>query len=545
MARKGRILLLAAALAAAVLAAYSPAFRAGFVWDDGDYVTSNPLLQAPDGLRRIWFSLDSPSQYFPLVYTTFRWEHALWGTDPRGYHAVNVLLHLANALLLWRILARLAVPGSWLAAMLFALHPVQVESVAWVTERKNVLSTLLSFLAALAWFRFTDRGAERRWRSYALSLLLFSLALAAKTTAATLPAALLLAGWFRGEAIDRRRLAQLAPFAALGAGMGALTIWWERVHQGTQGAAFAFSPVERALIAGRALWFYLAKLAWPLHLAFSYPRWKIDAGDPLQYLWPLAALAAALVLWRRRRASRGPAAAFALFALTLAPLLGFVSLYTFKYSFVADHYQYVAAAGPLALCAAGLHRWGARGAAHGVAARAVAGALLLALAYLTWGKCHAYRDEETLWRDTVANNPESALARYNLGVLLAQAGRREEAAASYREAVRIEPENPILVNNLGTALLVLGEAREAAAVLAKAVQLDPARAGTRANLGNALAAAGRGEEALLEYREAIRLDPGSPYPHRNLGLLLMKLGRTAEGRAELAAAGRLRARQGQ
>jgi tetratricopeptide (TPR) repeat protein len=570
---KGRAAVLAAVLVAAVLAAYAPAFRAGFVWDDTEYVTANPLLRDADGLRKIWFSREAPSQYFPLVYTVLRGEYALWGVDPRGYHAVNILLHAVNALLLWRILAVLAVPGGWLAAMLFALHPVQVESVAWVTELKNVLSALFCFLTILAWTRFTDRATAKPWRPYALCLSLYALALAAKTTAATLPAALLLVDWYRGRDVGRRQIVQLAPFAALGCAMGALTVWWERVHQGTWGPEFAFTPIERLLIAGRALWFYLAKLAWPAHLAFNYPRWKIDAGEPAQYLWPLAALGAGLVLWRSR-GRRGPAAAFAFFAVTLAPLLGFFSLYTFKYSFVADHYQYVAAAGPLALAAAVLQRWRDARPAFRVALHGVAGAVLLVLAALTWGKCHAYRDWETLWRDTIANNPESVLAHYNLGLLLAQTGRQEEAVASYREAARIEPENPVLLNNYGTALLVAGKLPEAEGVLAKVVRLDPGRAGAHANLGNVFVAQGRNAEALAQYREAIRLDPLDPHQpfnigrlsavlgdyaeaerwlrvslqrkpgraetHRLLATVLAKLGRTAEARDELAEAVRLR-----
>ena len=230
---------LALALILATLLAYLPVWHAGFIWDDDFYVTNNPLLTASDGLRRIWFSFDSPSQYFPLTYTTFYFEHAFWGFNPAGYHVINVLLHAANALLAWRLLARLRVPGAWLAAALFALHPVQVESVAWITERKNVLMGLFFLLSLLAWTKFLDPSAKQPWRSYGLALLLYALALAAKTTACTSPAALLLILWLKKLPIDRRRLAQVAPFVALGIGMGMVTIWWERYHQGTQGS---FSP---------------------------------------------------------------------------------------------------------------------------------------------------------------------------------------------------------------------------------------------------------------------------------------------------------------
>src|SRR6202030_1742433 len=211
-----RIYLFVLLLAAVTILAYRPAWNGGFLWDDDAYVTNNELLTAPDGLRRIWFSFDSPSQYFPLVYTTFRIERALWGLNPAGYHVVNVLLHVANALLVWRLLARLRVPGAWLAGAIFALHPVQVESVAWITERKNVLMGFFFLLTLLAWTAFVDDDTRRRWRFYCLALILYALSLSAKTTACTLPAALFLILWLQKKPINRERILQIIPFLLLG-----------------------------------------------------------------------------------------------------------------------------------------------------------------------------------------------------------------------------------------------------------------------------------------------------------------------------------------
>src|SRR5256886_4643479 len=195
-------------LAAVTVLAYRPAWNGGFIWDDDDCVTNNELLTAPDGLRRIWFSLDSPSQYFPLVYSTFRIEHALWGLNPAGYHWTNLLLHVANALLVWRLLARLKIPGAWLAGAIFALHPVQVESVAWITERKNVLMGFFFLLALLAWTAFVDQRTKRAWLFYGLALVFYALGLLAKTTACTLPAALLLILWLQKKPINWERILQ-------------------------------------------------------------------------------------------------------------------------------------------------------------------------------------------------------------------------------------------------------------------------------------------------------------------------------------------------
>ena len=184
-------------LVAATILAYQSVWQAGCMPGRSCAVTANKLLIAPDGLRRIWFSLDSPSQYFPLVYTTFRIEHALWGLNPAGYHWVNILLHSANALLVWRLLRRLRVPGAWLAAAIFALHPVQVESVAWITERKNVLMGFFFLLALLSWAEFVEEQSRRIWKFYALALIFYAFALFSRTTACTLPAALLLILWLK------------------------------------------------------------------------------------------------------------------------------------------------------------------------------------------------------------------------------------------------------------------------------------------------------------------------------------------------------------
>jgi tetratricopeptide (TPR) repeat protein len=532
---------LALALVLATVLAYLPVWRAGFIWDDNFYVTDNPLLNASDGLRRIWFSLDSPSQYFPLTYTTFYLEHALWGLNPAGYHVVNLLLHAANALLAWRLLARLRVPGAWLAAALFALHPVQVESVAWITERKNVLMGFFFLLSLLAWTRFIDETNKRPRLFYGLALALYALALFAKTTACTLPAALLLVLWLKKMPIGWRRLAQVAPFLAMGIGMGLLTVWWERYHQGTQGALFGLGPVERVLIASRALWFYAGKLLWPAHLTFSYPRWTISASDPLAYGWLLAAAALGWVIWRaRRRAGRGLEVAAVFFAATLSPVLGFIMLYTFVYSFVADHYQYLACLGPLALLAAGLERvlgWVAGRTALlkplfcAVKPLFCAGLPLL-LGALTFHQCGMYADAETLWRVTLARNPASLMARNNLGNVLFKKGHNEEAIAQFRRILEINPDYAEAHDNLGTVFLTQGDWEEAVAQFRKAVEIKPDYAEAWLNLGTAFFTKGYLEEAIAQYRKALEAAPYYAEARNNLGKALFKAGEPQEAIAQ-------------
>jgi tetratricopeptide (TPR) repeat protein len=517
-------------LAVATILVYQQAWHAGFIWDDDVYVTENKLLTAPDGLRRIWFSLDSPSQYFPLVYTTFRLEHALWGLHPAGYHWVNLLLHAANALLVWRLLLMLRVPGAWLAAAIFALHPVHVESVAWITERKNVLMGLFFLLALLAWVKFVEASSRERWKYYGLALFFYALALFSKTTACTLPAALLLILWLKRTRIDWRRIAEIVPFVVLGIAMGLVTVWWERHHQGTQGELFQIGLPERFLVASRALWFYAGKLLWPVNLVFSYPRWTISAGNPLDYLWLLAVAVAAAVIWFARRSfGRGPEVATLFFVATLSPMLGFIMLYTFRYSFVADHYQYLASIGPLALAAAGITRaLDLLETQKRFLKGALYGALLVPLGLLSWRQCAIYANSETLWWATLARNPDSWMAHNNIAISLLGKGKVEEAIVHYNKALELDPNYSEAHFNLGNALLRLGRVDEAIAHYQKALETNPNNLPALYNLAGVFGQSGRMAEAIDHYNRILEKHPNHAAAHNNLGVALARVGRADE-----------------
>jgi tetratricopeptide (TPR) repeat protein len=485
-------------------------------------------LTAPDGLRRIWFSLDSPSQYFPLVYTVFRWEYSWWGLSPAGYHWVNILLHAVNALLLWRLLRRLEVPGAWLAAALFAIHPVQVESVAWVTELKNVLMGMFFLLALHAWVRFGE-AEKPRWPFYLLALAAQALALLAKTTACTLPTALLLVLWLKHTRITFRRLLEVGPFAALGVAMGLLSVWWEHWHLGL-GKLFSIPIPERFLIASHALWFYAGKLAWPAHLTFIYPLWKVSAHDPRCYLWPAAiACAGAAVLWARKRLGRGPEAGLTFFAVTLGPVLGFIMLYTFRLSFVADHYQYLACIGLLALFAAGWARTMDRLAVSWLRP-ASAGAILCVMGILTWRQCGMYADAETLYRQTLARNPACWMAACNLADELIQKGKIEEAASYCRKALELGSDNPEPHLALGYILLENGQVPRAIpqfeAALEMATRLDMRAVAAKAhhNLGVAFFREGKPDEAIAQCQKALEMNFDRPETHVCIGGAFLQKG---------------------
>ena len=504
------------------LIAYHPAWHAGFIWDDDVYVTGNPLLTAPDGLWRIWFSLDSPSQYFPLTYTTFYVEHGLWGLNPAGYHWVNLLLHAANALLVWRLLERLRVPGAWLAAAVFALHPVQVESVAWITERKNVLMGFFFLLTLWAWIKFIEGQSKRPWRFYVLALVFYALALSAKTTACTLPAALLLILWLEKTPIGWRRLAQVVPFVAMGIGMGFVTMWWERYHMGTQGQSFVIGPVERVLIASRAMWFYAGKLLWPVNLTFSYPRWTMSASDPHAYGWVLVTAVLGVVIWCARRwAGRSVEVAALFFAVTLSPVLGFIMLYTFLYSFVADHYQYLACIGPIALAVAGMKIGLDRIAAGKHFLQPVLGAvLLMVLGMLTWKQCGMFIDDQTLWKTTLIRNPNSWMAHVNLGNHLAQEGDLDGAITHFRQALQINPNHWDAHISLGTALAQEGDVDGAITQYQEALQINPDAEVAHVNLGIILLQKGRKVEAIVHFQRGLQLEPDDVKALKYLAWLL-------------------------
>jgi tetratricopeptide (TPR) repeat protein len=517
--------------------AYHPAWHAGFIWDDDVYVTNNPLLTAPDGLRRIWFSLDSPSQYFPLTYTTFRIERGFWGLNPAGYHCDNIILHTVNALLVWLLLKRLSIRGAWLAAAIFALHPVEVESVAWITERKNVLSLFFSLLTLLGWFEFVEDRPHRWWRFYAPALVCSALALLAKSTACTLPAVLLLILWLKHKPIHRAQLAQIVPFLLVGAGMGLLTMWWERHHQGTEGRLFSTGLPERILIASHAVWFYAGKLIWPVNLTFSYPRWDINRADLCDYGWLVAGLAAgAAIYFARRLVGRSVAVAALYFVAILSPMLGFIMLYTFRWTYVADHYQYVASIGLIALAATGITRvFGLSGKAGGWLMPLWCGGLLLTLGVLTWRQCGMYADAETLWRTTIERNPNSVMAYQNLGGILLHSGRVDEAIGCLNKALTIQPEDAEIHNNLGYALLKKRRWAEAIIQFRRALAVPPEDVAsqynlgnTHYNLGNALLQTGRVDEAMMEFQKALAANPGFAEANYNLGIYRLQQGQVDE-----------------
>lgn len=519
---KLRDLLFAAFLSAAVFLVYQPAWQGGLIWDDAGHLT-RPELQSWQGLYRIWSEVGATQQYYPLLHSVFWLQHRLWGDATLGYHLVNILLHLVAALLVALVLRRLAVPGAYLAATVFALHPVHVESVAWISELKNTLSAVF-YLGALVVYLHFDRTRKVPWYLFAGAL--FLLGLLSKTVTATLPGALLVVFWWRrGRLSWRSDVLPLLPLFSLGAVAGTFTAWVERTLIGAEGALFDLGVLERFLLAGRALWFYAGKLFFPVDLLFMYPRWELDPAVWWQYLFPAAALLLAGSLWLVRHRWRAPLAGLLFFAGSLFPVLGFFNVYPFIYSFVADHFQYLASLGLITPASAGLAlALGRKRPRERAVGHVVCLVLLAGLAGLTWRQSRMYTDIESLYRATIKGNPASWMAYTNLGTLLAERGQVAEAIALFRKTIEIAPDFAKPYYNLGIVLADHGRLDEAIFNYQKALEVHPYNAEIHNNLGNALAARGRLEEAVAHYRRALRLVPDDAYAHYNLALALASSG---------------------
>lgn len=582
--RRGPNPLVAALMLVAVaVLAYAPALSAGFIIDDPENVIDDARMGSIDGLSRIWTEiapLDYRHQFYPLTTTAYWVQHHFFALEPMGYHAVNVLLHALNAILLWRLLRRLMVPGAWVAAVIFAVHPVHTETVAWVSELKSVLATF--FCLASAWC-FVKKapgaistgdhprdGAVPEMAPgafcYLLSLLFFAAALLSKPASALLPAALLIILWWK-RSLDGRALAALAPMVLMASASAALAVYLETNHAAA-GDTTALPLVEQWMLAGRSLGFYGSTLAWPVNLSFIHPGFTLDPANWADHAWSGSiVLLLSVLLAASPWIGRGPCAAVAIFVVALAPIT-FMNVAFTRFSPVADHWQYQASMPIIALAAAaGMHLWWIGRGVH--LRRTAVLAILVYLAVLgglTWQRATVFESARALWTDTVQRNPaawiahaelgrldaeskdpSSAVAHYqsaialrpadsslhnNLGELWMRQSLRDMARAEYRRAIELDPAAPMPRSNLGSLLLAERNVGEAIEHLEVAVKLDPRFAPAQNNLGAALTATGRREEALAHYRQAVALDPRMANARYNLANELGALGRHAEAISE-------------
>jgi protein O-mannosyl-transferase len=545
-------------LIAFVFIAYTQVFRAGFVWDDESHLTRNPCVIGPLGLKEIWTT--TQAVYYPLVLTTFWALHKFVGLNPLPYHALNVLLHAVSAILLWRVLRLLEVRGAWLGAALWALHPVMVQSVAWVTELKNTQSCVFYLLSILFFLKWKDQGGavsrspqrrtgDRHSLVFSLSLLFYLLATLSKPSVVMLPFVLALCVWWMRGKIRWRDTLALAPFALISVVASAWTIWEQRFHARAVGPDWVQTFPERLIIAGKAIWFYLGKLVWPHPLIFIYPRSDVDSSNVVAYLPLLAAIAGLVALWFIR-AKRGRALFFAAayYVVSLFPVLGFFSVFFFRYSFVSDHFQYLASIGPLALAGAGIAtrlgrfceapadfvshpdavprsggtiaspRW------RLVLSGGLCGILLVSLGFLTWRQTAEYHNLFALYTATLQKNPGCWMAHYNLGIVLSEQGEADQAIDHYRQAVALRPDYAEAHYNLGRLLVEHGQLADAIAHYERAAAINPADAEAQNNLGVTLFGIGRTDDAIAHYQKALEIRPAYAEASCNLANALIAKG---------------------
>jgi hypothetical protein len=513
--------------------AYGPALGGPFLWDDLGVVVWNPLLGSVAGLRAMWFS-SAIWDYWPLTYTTFWVERRVWGDWTLPYHLVNVGLHAGAAFLLWRALVRLEVPGAWAGALLFAVHPVNTEAVAWITQRKTVLSGVLALGALLCYVRHERRGGGG-W--YAAAVLLFVGSLLSKTSSVMLPVVLLVLGWWRRGRIGWRDVVRALPFFAAAGVAGLVGIWFQWHRAIADSPTVAMSAVERVATAGRAVWFYLYKAVWPTDLAVLYPRWSVDVG----WAWAVAPwvglLAIGGVLVGMRRVwGRGPAAALACFVVVLFPVLGFFGMAFQRYALVSDHWQYLAVPVVTALVAGVGARFGGR------AARVVLVVVVVGFVVLSWRQARLYADRVTFWAAAVRKNPAAQIAQGNYAQALVDEGHAAAALAHLRDVQRRYPNDADANYNLGVLLREAGAPAEARGYLERAAALAPDEAAAFRELGQVRLDLGEGEGAVEAFGEAARLAPRNPSIAVDFAKALASVGRYTEA-AEAAEAGAAAARQ--
>lgn len=522
---------LAAALSllALVWLAYLPGLRNDYVaWDDTEYIRENPHLRRPDGLRRIWFTFEAP-QYYPLTFSSYWLEFRLWADAPTGYYATNVTLHALNAVLVCAAARAIGLPPlvAWLAALLFALHPVQVASVAWLAERKNVLSGLFALLTMLLFLRSRRTGG---WLSHVACVLSFAAGLLAKTAIMPLPLSLwALDRWAPGRPA-RGAFLRVAPLLALSAAAAFVT-YLEEHDVPIDVPDWQLGPFS----AAAAIWFYVGKILWPTPLLGLYPKWQPQPADWHWWLPIVALILAAIALFLLRRRLAGLTKWSAVhFVLMLSPMLGLVPFGYLSFSPVADHFLYLALLGPVfAVVHAGVSASekisaSARAAPVRRALTAVALALCLLFGLLTAQQTQRWHDAGALWSHTLQHNPGAASAHNNLGLFREQHGRIDEAYRHYLEAVRLNPRSAEGHNNLAKYYESLGDFDRALAHAQRAVRLRPKFAEAFSTLAAIMAATGRYDLALLHSQNAASLKPDYAPAYSNWGAALFELGRVDE-----------------
>ncbi|MBN1901498.1 tetratricopeptide repeat protein, partial [Candidatus Sumerlaeota bacterium] len=507
------------------------------LWDDNVFLTDNPLIISQTGLKDFWLSTKAPD-YFPLTSSMLWVEWRIFGDNPVGYRIVNILLHGISTILIFLILKELGIPGAFLCAALFGLHPVHVESVAWITQRKNALAMAFYLLTILC---FVKSDKTNNKRLYILSLVFYILSLFSKTAVVTTPFVLLGCLLWMKRKIPSKDMARLVPFFVLSITLGIVTMWFQQNRAIAGDVIRTDGFLSRFSIAGRAVWFYIHKTIIPFNLAFAYPRWEIPSVSLSSFI-PAIMILVLIILFFMKRKTWGAPFLFAsgYFLITLFPVLGFMNIYYMRFSLVADHWQYFSSISIIALVVGGAS-WFVKKKGHALSSSGViAGFLLVCLFFiLTFKRNHVFKDPEILWRDNIKRYPEAWLSYKGLADTLRKRGKPEEAIVRAREAVRIKPDYSDAYTLLGMIHSESGDMEAARENYLLAVKYNPRDFMAHNNLGAVYHSMGEWEDAEKSYTKALELNPEMANSFYNLAIVKMNLRRFDEAEKYLKEALRL------
>jgi Tfp pilus assembly protein PilF len=530
-----RTLLQALVIAAAVFWIYGPALRGDWLWDDNIDISENAITQSPTGLWKIWFEPGSEPDYYPVKASVQWLQWHLWGMDTLGYHLTNILLHILSALLVWRLLSKFGLRLAWLGGLIFAVHPVQVESVAWIVELKNTLSLPPLLLAMCAWINYEERGKAK---DYWLALGLFLVAMLCKLSVVLFPLVILLYAWWRRGRIGWNDLKTSLPFFGVSLLLGLITIgtgiWDQRFNHSDSGAMPVGGLLARLVAAGLSLAFCFSKSFLPVGLLPIYPKWTIDPSSPVQFL-PWLVLGGVICWFWTKRQSWGRHALLGLgfFLINLGPCPGFIPAPDMAFTWVMDHFLYLPIIGLIGLVVAALGQMEIElPASFRPCGIGLVTVLLAILTFESRGGAALYINSETLWTYELQYNPEAYPAYNNLGLAFLHSGQASKAMEQFEQVLRIKPADADAYNNLGLALLQSGQVSKAMDQYEQALRINPDLSETHNNLGSALGQIGQLSAAKEQFEQALKLSPDSVEAHNNLGIVLAQTGQASAAKEQ-------------
>lgn len=505
---------------------YTPVYHGEWLWDDDYLITANPAMRSVDGLWRLWFA-PSTADFLPLTLSSLWIQWQFFGMDPTGYHIVSIVLHALGACLLWMLLVRTKIPGAWLAALLFAVHPLCVESVSWVAEQKNTFSLPFFLLAAFFYVTFDQRESRKY---YFLALLAFLAAMLSKSSVVMFPFLILLYSWWQRGVISRRDLVRSAPFFFVSLALGSVTLLFQ-LHRAIGNEPIPIGGFDsRLAIAGMGTLFYLSKIFWPFDLLPIYPQWVANPPQPIQFAAWIPILAVAVLFWTKQKSwGRHAMMAFGFYFITLLPVLGFVAMSYMRVGWVSDHFVYIPMIGILALIASICTQLSnkllpiVRNAAWLGIVAALGGLLIQSHNYAA-----IWANEDVLWLHTLKYNESCWQAHNRYGSREFNRGNHMIALAHFERATALRPDLAETQNNLGSGLLAAKDTKAAIRRFREALRLSPDIIAIQANLGRALMLDGQNDEAILVYADLVKKAPSRPEFHCNLGVTLFNAGRIDE-----------------